>query len=218
MRLLRYIAAAAVTVCFCTAAAAVYAADISETAILADFSSDSVYEDSELVGIVKSSSAGLSAEQSGEFDLGGGAAEFNVSVDFTDYTAVNLWVYNAEYDPENYCDIVFYTGTSKSDFVHKEIYLDWTGWKKHTVILKDMTVSGNIDWSKITNMTIKFGGDYTGKIYFDRIWLSDTNPGYVWADMSAENVFSTYKVLGKQDSAFEKIRKSEECIHTAQSG
>ena len=200
MKHLKYVAAVICMFFALTAAAA--AADISETAVIADFSADGIYEMPDLSGIVKSEKKGLSSFQSGEFDLSG-TAQYLFSGNYSEYTALNFWAYNAEPISDTNLVVSLMYGVY-GDSARAEIPLDWTGWKKHTVILKDMTDFSQSGLSDIFGISLKTDTECTGKLYIDRIWFSDMNPGYLWADMSAENSFKSYSTLGSTEPAFAK--------------
>lgn len=115
--------------------------------------------------------------------------------DFTDYNCFNFWAYNAEEQDSEKCFWIVLQSYPNAwrNRASVKITRDWTGWKKFTFRFDEFKISGSFDWSKVSAVNLKratedgeagaAGSGYWTEMFFDKIWLSNDNPGYIVMDM-----------------------------------
>lgn len=198
-------------------------ADSVEDLMLADFTQDSTYENVQNTArarLAHSGMAGLSGKTSGRYILNGGGTgvSYNLSgVDFTKYNVLNFWAYNDGYgevetDPSKQFVMVFRSNGSNAwsnNLAYKEIKIDWKGWKKFSISLDSLTTLGTVKWANVTDIQLRpeklnaaAVTDYWDDIFFDRIWLSNSNPGYLIGDIKDKAAMNKYVINGTSTSGF----------------
>ena len=127
--------------------------------------------------------------------------------DFTEYTAVEFWMYSQKATGDTF-SALFY-GVGDLSYFRIEIKVSWTGWKKVSLMLSDMDSVRDCQWSLINSVRFNSSGwgctltsDTTGQngLYFGDIYLTkqlsdyDVNLGDITAD-DLDEVRNRWKVL-----------------------
>lgn len=169
----------------------------------------------------KNSNVKLSGKTTEKYILNSGGTGVSYSLpegkrNFSGYDVINIWAYNDGYNGTLKDSTKSFTVVLRSDsstawtnnLAYKQIYFDWTGWKKISIPLSSLSVNGSVNWGNITDIQFRPGPlnatevtDYWDDVYFDRIYLSASNPGYLLLEPEK---CETYKILGANTSVFTK--------------
>ncbi len=134
--------------------------------------------------------------------------------DFTKYNTVNMWLYNGDAISADYA-VKFYLYSGNDAAWANRAYVviprTWTGWKKFSFNLSEFKATSSFDPTNVSRIQFMSGNTdgtnvtYTPEqwscCYIDRIWLSDTNPGYLLLDSAK---CESYKIKDTTTAAFEK--------------
>lgn len=191
--------------------------------MIADFTQDATYNNVQNIArLSHTKRAGLSGDSSGRYILNGGGTGvgYNLAnVDFSNHNVLNFWAYNDGYgDTETDASKQFVMvlksngGTEwATNLAYKEFKLDWKGWKKFSVSFDSFTFLGTFNWSNVTLLHLRPGmlkatavTDYWDDVFFDRIWLSNSDPGLLICDLNSDTALAKYNILGSKTSGFTK--------------
>ncbi|MBP3361151.1 MAG: hypothetical protein J6N52_09885 [Clostridia bacterium] len=202
----------------------VVSAESVSDAVIADFTKEETYSRvSNTARLSYTSMAKLSSDKCGKYILNGGGTGVEYSIpeasrDFSKYDTFSFWAYNDGYndvltDADKQFIIVLKNASStwRGNIAYKEIKLDWHGWKKFNIKLSDFAVNGTFNWSDVNSINLRPDvlnavgvSDYWDEVYFDKMWISNTQPGTVLLDLASDEDYNKYKVISTTTNAFVK--------------
>ena len=109
----------------------------------------------------------------------------NIPHDWSQYQYLNFWVYSAEANKTSVTLVAHSENEpAQQNYFNYKITLDWTGWKKFEIALKDFTVTrAPVGWHKIDSLKFASTGwsqvpPYsTTVLYFDAMKLTNERTG-----------------------------------------